>query len=226
MAYTLVQLRNLSRMRADMVNSDFVDDDEVTQYINASLAELHDVIVNTFDDYVSKSTTFTLTSSNVYTLPSDLLKVRMVSIQDGTRYVPLRALPLAERWRYTGSTAYSRGYDRRYVLMGPSLTVYPAERAGGTYELVYVQQYVPISSDLEVPFSGTGVPDQYWTEYAIVDTAIKLLQKEESDVSVLMAQKAALKKRITDAAAMRDSGEPSRILDIDGDTPQWPWWAR
>lgn len=226
MAYTLSELRTLARQRADMELSDFVTDAEVSGYINASLAELHDIIVNTFDDYVTTGTTFTLTSSNAYALPSDLLKVRMVSIQDGTRYVPLRALPLAERWRYTGSTAYSRGYDRRYVLMGPSLLVYPAERAGGTYELIYVQQYVPVTLDASVPFAGTGVPDQYWTEYAVVDTAIKLLQKEESDVSVLMAQKAGLKKRVTDAAAMRDSGEPSRILDIDGDTPQWPWWAR
>lgn len=226
MAYNLGELRTLARQRADMVNSDFVSDAEVNGYVNASLAELHDIIVNTFDDYVTTSTTFTLSSSNSYALPSDLLKLRMLSILDGTRYVPLRALPLAERWRYTGSTAYSRGYDRRYVLMGPSVIVYPAERAAGTYELVYVQQYVPVTVDNVTPFAGTGIPDQYWTEYAVVDAAIKLLQKEESDVSVLMAQKAALKKRITDAAAMRDSGEPSRILDIDGDTPQWPWWAR
>ena len=141
--------------------SNFISDAEVNSYLNASLAELHDIIVNTFDDYVSKSTTFTLTSSNAYTLPSDMLKLRLLSIYDGQRYVPLRALPLAERWRYTGSTAYSRGYDRRYVMMGPSLMVYPAERAAGTYELIYVQQYVPVTVDASVPFSGTGVPDQY-----------------------------------------------------------------
>jgi hypothetical protein len=52
-----------------------------------------------------------------------------------------------------------------------------------------------------------------WTEYVIVDAAIKCLQKEESDVSVLMVQKAALKQRIEEASQNRDAGQPSTISD-------------
>ena len=53
-------------------------------------------------------------------------------------------------------------------------------------------------------------------EYVIVDAAIKAMQKEESDVSVLMAQKEALKRRIEAAAANRDAGEPESVSDIRG----------
>jgi hypothetical protein len=41
-----------------------------------------------------------------------------------------------------------------------------------------------------------------------------MLQKEESDVSVLMAQKAELKQRITESAANRDADNPLTVTDI------------
>ena len=52
-----------------------------------------------------------------------------------------------------------------------------------------------------------------WTEYMIVDAAIKCMQKEESDASVLMAQKQGLIARIEAAAANRDAGNPAVVSD-------------
>jgi hypothetical protein len=48
----------------------------------------------------------------------------------------------------------------------------------------------------------------------IIDAAIKCLQKEESDVQVLMAQKAAMKRRIEVAASNRDAGSPLSVSDV------------
>lgn len=53
-----------------------------------------------------------------------------------------------------------------------------------------------------------------WEEYLVVDAAIKALQKEESDVSVLLAQKALLQRRIESAATNRDAAEPARVVDV------------
>jgi uncharacterized protein YdcH (DUF465 family) len=50
-----------------------------------------------------------------------------------------------------------------------------------------------------------------WTEYIIVDAAIKALHKEESDTTALMAQKMALKQRIEETAMNRDAGQPDAI---------------
>jgi hypothetical protein len=52
-----------------------------------------------------------------------------------------------------------------------------------------------------------------WTEYIIIDAAIKALQKEESDVTILAAQKMSMLDRIEAAAENRDAGEPDTLSD-------------
>jgi hypothetical protein len=55
-----------------------------------------------------------------------------------------------------------------------------------------------------------------WTEYVIVDAAIKCLVKEETDPSALMATKAGLIKRIEEAAGNRDVGAAPTVADVYG----------
>ena len=62
-----------------------------------------------------------------------------------------------------------------------------------------------------------------WLEYVITDAAIKMLQKEESDTSVLQFQKAALIKRIEAAAENRDAGNPATIADVQWTNGTWPF---
>jgi hypothetical protein len=62
-----------------------------------------------------------------------------------------------------------------------------------------------------------------WLEYVITDAAIKALQKEESDVSVLMAQKMALIKRIEAAGENRDAGMPAQVADVQWTNGTWPF---
>ena len=62
-----------------------------------------------------------------------------------------------------------------------------------------------------------------WLEYVVTDAAIKMLQKEESDTSVLQFQKAALIKRIEAAAENRDAGSPATIADVQWTNGTWPF---
>ncbi len=66
-----------------------------------------------------------------------------------------------------------------------------------------------------------------WEEYVVVDAAIKAMAKEESDPSVLMAQKQGLLQRIESAAENRDAGSPARVSDSRGADferpPGWGW---
>jgi len=57
-----------------------------------------------------------------------------------------------------------------------------------------------------------------WENYIVVDAAISMLDKEESDVSSLARKKAGLKQRLEDMAENRDSGEPDVVQDVTG----WP----
>jgi hypothetical protein len=52
-----------SRQRADMVNSDFVDDTtEVTQWVNEAIASMYDKIIESREDYYVSSTSFSTAS--------------------------------------------------------------------------------------------------------------------------------------------------------------------
>ena len=66
------------------------------------------------------------------------------------------------------------------------------------------------------PSTSTDTYDDIngYAEYVVTDAAIKCLQKEESDVSVLLKQKADMKRRIEEAANNRDAGHPISVSDI------------
>ena len=53
-----------------------------------------------------------------------------------------------------------------------------------------------------------------YTGYLVVSAAIKCLMKEESDVRMLLAEKADIQKRIENAAPRKDAGHPHKIVDV------------
>lgn len=62
-------------------------------------------------------------------------------------------------------------------------------------------------------------PDQWdgingWEEYVVVDAAIRMMSKEESDPSVLMADRQELEDRLTEIASQRDMGSPKKLQDV------------
>lgn len=61
-----------------------------------------------------------------------------------------------------------------------------------------------------------------WSEYVIIDAAIKCLIKEESDVQVLLLEKQQVLARIEAMASNRD-GQPERVTDVNVGFRNWPW---
>ena len=53
-----------------------------------------------------------------------------------------------------------------------------------------------------------------WQEYLELDSSIKILVKEESDVSPYLILKAQLRDRLEGIAELRDSGEPPRVPNV------------
>lgn len=274
---TLTELRTLTRQRADMENSQFVDDTELTRYLNNSWGELYNLIGENFnEDYFTTSTTISLTSgTDSYSLPSDFYKLRGVDlVVTSTESVPLRRYNWAQRTR-NSLTVYARDY--RYRLQKNSIVFTPVPSTSDSVKLFYIpsprklesvtpsgvttgstttytvsshsfvaddvvnvsgflatdynsQQTVQSvtattivtdldSSALSAPTSiGTveSVFDFYtgWDEYIIVDSAIKMLVKEEQDVTGLMVQKNMLKERMITESQNRDAGEPQTVTDV------------
>lgn len=219
MSQTLQQLRLEVRRRANMENSTFVTDTELTSYINLSYAELYDILVSRFEDYYSKRVQFSLPSgANQYSLPADLYKVRGLDWQlSPNDWATVGKWNFEERNRINRSiTRTLRGvFDRSYRVMGSELVVLPESVSAGNYQLWYIPKYTPLVNNTD---TTTDILD--FDEYIIVDSAIKCLQKEESDVQVLLLQKQALKDRIEAMAANRDtrSERVSNVRDFnDGD---------
>lgn len=208
---TLAQLRERVRQRADMVNSLFVSDSELNQYISDSYTELYDLLVLKFEDYYLEEYTASVASgASSIDLPTNFYKLRAVDFAEGDNsWTTLRPFNFMDRNNENVARGYYGSNYPRYRVMGNKLLLSPTECAPGNYKLWIVPRATALTTDASTVDGVNG-----WDDYIVVDAAIKCLQKEESDVSVLMVLKGDLKNRIQAAAAERDVGYPDRITDV------------
>lgn len=214
---TLQNLLDRVRQRADMEGSTFVTEAEITTYINVAMAELHDVLVQRYEDYYVNSTTFTLPTDNPGTLPSSFYKALGVDFDSGGVTHRLQRYKFQERNMFNSPALVAgRVTSTRYAIQGSQIKFIPDPAASGTVTLYYVpesQQFTASEASTTLVSIAPQVARGY-EEYIVIDAAIKCLQKEESEVTILLAQKEQLRARIKDAAMNRDAGEPSVISDV------------
>lgn len=224
MTITLAELRLRSRQKADRENSQFVEDAELDFMINSSAAELHDILVmaNSADYNVSKQTFSTVVNTDSYALPVDFYKLKGVDAQIiGGEWYTLRPFNFNERNRNNETTWGRLTLPAiRYRILGDNLVFSPTPDVATPIQV----WYTPLAPKL-VADTDTLKDLNQFSEYVIVDVAIKYLQKEESDVSVLMQQKNELKRRIEVMANNRDEGHGETISDIYAENNQF-WYSR
>lgn len=210
---TLAQLKLQVRHRADMLNSHFVEDDELNYYVSNSYKELYDILVTAYQDYymIAVPPQFTLTGvvgQNYFDLPEDFYKLRGVDISLDNASTWRTLLPFAfDRRNRQGNLV--RQFDKMYRMVGSRIYITPELNAAGTYRLWYIPSAADLTDDADIINGVNG-----WEEYIIVDAAIKCLEKEESDTTVLERAKASLFQRILIASKNRDAGMPETISDI------------
>jgi len=231
---TLLELRTASRQRADMVNSTFVTDSEFNSYINQSYFELYDLLVTTYEDYyvtaplvipttsVGANGLLPLPDGTLYSAAEPFYKLLGVDLglsSNTTAFVTLKRFEFISRNRYVYpqlNSTYLGVFNLRYHLTGDNLMLIPTPAGGQYLRLWYIPRMQTLTIDADTADGISG-----WTEYIICDAAIKAGQKEETDVSVLMNQKAALIKRIEETAMNRDAGQPATISDTRTRSESW-----
>lgn len=231
---SLGQIRLLAQQRADRVNSQFVTLTEWNSYINASLFELYDLLIDQYGEeyFVAPPLQFTTNgSTSRYPLPNGsnlgsappfykLLGVDLAVSSANNAFVTVKKFNFLSRNQFlypnSASTIYGV-FNMQYRLVGTNIEFIPTPSANQIVQLWYIPRLVMLLQDTDITSSGVSG----WWEYVVVDAAIKALQKEESDVSILMAQKAALKLRIEASAMNRDAGQPDTITDSRGNTGPW-----
>lgn len=236
---SLGQVRLNAQQRADRVNSTFVTLPEWNTYINQSYFELYDLLVTTFEDYyLAEPAIFQTTGDMSYPLPNGVLSFtngsggsfvarpfyKLLGVDCGLSttndaWVTLKRYDFIARNRYVfpNITSTPLGvFNMQYRVMGDKVQFIPTPSSAQTIRLWYIPRVVQLLQDTDIMDGVSG-----WTEYVIVDAAIKALQKEEQDVSVLMAQKQMLIQRINGSAMNRDAGEVATISDARSFSERW-----
>lgn len=230
---TLAQLRTLAQQESDMVNTTFITDAEWTSYINQSYFELYDILVQKYgDDYFANHAELTTDgTTQLYPLPNGTLygsaplfyKLLGVDLNlapgSNDSWVTIRRFNMADRNRYSvpNFQSFYGVTNLRYKLEGSNIWLTPIPTAGQTIRLWYVPRLTPLSGESDTCDGISG-----WTEYIVVDAAIKAKDKEESDTSVLLARKAGLISRIESAAENRDAANPATVSDNSASDTWWP----
>lgn len=152
------------RERSDTVNSEFVSDDEIRRYLDQSMYELYDLLIQKYgNDYYISSHDITTdgTDGGEFDLPADFYKLRGVDLSlpaAGTNgWVTLRPFMFGERNRFVyPNTQVTFGLmgNLRYHIQGDKIRFTPTPAAGQTIRIWYVPQL----SEVEASVPGDVVP--------------------------------------------------------------------
>lgn len=220
---TLGNIRLQSKQRSDRVKSLFVTDQEWNTYISDSYKELYDILKQKFGDdyfvaipyaYTTSGTIDPTTQASLYPLPNDFYALLRVEValnpSDPNSWVTLRQFMFIQGnlWNFPNVYTFYGITNLRYRLNGNNLMIVPIPSGGQTIRIWYVPRPNQLFLDTQLVDGVSG-----WEEYVVVDAVIKALAKQESDVSIFMSQKMALIKRIEEAAANRNIGEPQTVSD-------------
>lgn len=226
-------LRYNSQLQADKLNSEYLTTDEWNFNINQSANELYDILVTKYGDdfFMAPYLLVPMTGLDHYALPDGsnypingvnspaLYKLLGVDVNisgsiltPNADWVPVSRSNWSDRDRYTTfpgqAGALNNVYQMSYRMMGNNIFVFPANQ-NQYLRISYVPilQQMLLDTDM-LPFSISG-----WSEYVIVDAAMKSMGKEESydKVNYLMTRKTALLERIESTAANKDAGQPNTV---------------
>jgi hypothetical protein len=209
------------RQRANMENSEFVTDSEITEYLNQELAELHArLVANEGQPHFRSSTPIAVTAgTTLYPLPADFWKVQEITASIGGIQRNLEPFMTNERARLLNAQLYAYSASPQYRVQAGNIEFLPSTQSF-TATLFYVKASPRLSSggDVVDGFNGYEIA-------AVYGAVAACLQKEESDASFYVAQKERILRHI-DAVQARDGSHPERVTDVVGLTnilPLFPW---
>ena len=222
-------LRYQAKLRADMLRSKFVTDDEWNIELNNSNMELYDLLVTKFgeDYFLAPPLIFSSNSSLAYPLPNGTnyanapgcFKVYGMDfnsygaqINNTQGWVSMSRFNWADHNKYNillgaASNNVSGQYcSLQFREMGDQVYIIPTN-SGQYFRLWYVPLNKQLLQDTDMlPFGYSA-----WWEYVVCDAAAKSLAKKQfmDQAQELLNRKAALEVRIETTAANRNVGQPN-----------------
>lgn len=212
---TLLELRTRARQRANKEGSGFVTDSELNGYINDSLTKLYDLLVGAYgNDYYAKTQAMvTDFNEQYYDLPLDFYKLLGIDYLIGPQEaLTLKPYQFNERNRYRIGTFWNAIVGvagPRYQITQNKISFLPIPNAQYNLEIHYIPACPKLVANSD-EFDGING----WEEYVVLDAAMKMLKKEETDVKDLETEKNEIVFRINQMAENRDAGQSFRVSDV------------
>lgn len=218
---TLLDLRTRVRQRANMENSTFVTDSEVSSLVNEGIAGLYNLLIQARgQEYYSIDYVFsTVANQQIYDLPADFYQLLDVTAVIENHTHKLIRYQMADMAALRDSGMTSPATLPRYRLRGEfntttnvaQIQILPVPNQVFAIALYYVPAPVLLSADSDTCDGIAG-----FEEWVVLDAAIRCLQKEESDVSFLAAEREKVEMRIRYLRDDRDAGDAPRVQDVRG----------
>lgn len=212
---TVPDLHMRARRRADMVGSTFCSDTEVDGYVEQAFRELYMRLVAKYEDFFLVKATAPLTTiagSSSYSMQGDLLKFRGVRHQNDwflSRIDP-REIPGIST---SGRRAKPEAYWLHGNLSGTGVLLELEPIPDAVYTLDYY--YVPFKSLSDI-VAGSLKFVAGWDEYCVLSAAIKMKDKEETDCTILLTERAGLLEIMEKSMTPLDAAEPFAVVQFSG----------
>lgn len=185
---TLANLRARALDYADMAGSDFPDTGRMVDYANDALSELHELLADQ-EYFYSRFSISLVAGTEEYDLPSDFYKsMRVWRLSSGRRYA-------VDRFNLSQASGYQTS--------GPS--------QADTVDLWYAPQLKRLTRESDRV--EVALPNG-WENYVALHMAVQLLNREESDSSLVAAERDRMLQRIMQRVEPRDQGLQDTVEDI------------
>lgn len=232
------------RRRADMENTTFVTDAEIQEMVEASLGELIDLLImysgdsswmsarTSGQDTTAGTETYTVYTNNVDMVEADIYKVLGVEVQFQGKWRRLKRwshwqnslLEDISGWNHENAVRYKFNWQ---PTMGSEaqISFEPTPQGVHSFRVIYIPYPADWSDAGFTNFLGyTG-----WEEYIICDVAMKMLEKEESDVTHLARRLQIQRDRLQHHAQTMSMGEGHSVRDVHLDAEytdiHLPWYT-
>ncbi len=220
MAYTVLISDMVAQVRfnSDMVNTQFVTDNEIISYLDKAYRDMYIRIVEQNSGYFQTKVTMAIVpGQDTYALPADLYKLCGIDLNlDTQNTITITNINFNERNMLKSvysSICLSRGW--RYLISGENIIFSPAPDVSAGFNVWYIPDPAPIVPPTSlVPAPTVTLTPSVVYDYLIVSAAIKCLQKSESDYSDMANERGIMAEQIMRACASQDDAFPLKVTDM------------
>lgn len=212
---SLTTIRETVRTRGDYPRSAKFTDAYVNGEIQAAWSELYELVADLNEGYWDTSATVSTVSSQPYAaLPADCWRVAGIDRLDGSDYVALDQVGIADRNRF-GSTTSS---PTAYRLSARGADLYPTPNGVYTLRVSYTPIVTPLSDATTIQLFND------WQEYVVYGALLRMHIREERSINETSAALGHCKERITRGASRRAEQEPKYLPLFDVTDVMPPGW--